>query len=80
MEAAKIAGELLEAKDVAKAWDAFLSRLKVNLDGYPDRVAEALEDGMTLAERIEVLRKEMNAVRQDVVAEAQRAAEVEEAS
>ena len=77
MEAAEMAGELLRAKDVRKIWDAFLSRLNSAMDGYPDRAAEQLVDGMILAERVAALRKEMNIMRRDVVAEQQRSAELE---
>lgn len=80
MEAAEMAGELVRVKEVRKVWNDFLSRLNSSLDGYPDRVAEGLADGMILAERVAVLRKEMNLTRRDVVAELQRGIEVDPAS
>lgn len=79
MEARKMAGELMDAKAANLAWTAFLSRLKVNLDGYPDRAAQLLQDGLPLAEKIDVLRREMNALRRDLVAEIQREAQEAEA-
>ena len=80
MDAAEQAGELMRVKDVRKVWLAFLSRLNSAMDGYPDRAADQLADGMILAERVAVLRKEMNIMRRDVVAEAQRNTEMEPAS
>jgi len=80
MEAAEMAGKLIWAKDVRKIWNDFLSRLNAAMDGYPDRAAEGLADGMILAERVAVLRKEMNIMRRDVVAELQRGTEVDAAS
>ena len=80
MEAAQMAGELLDAGKVEAAWNAFLSRLKTALDGYPDRAAQALEGlHLSLAERKAVLTRELSAVRRDIVAETQKSAE-EEAS
>lgn len=75
MEAAKEAGRLLDADETARAWGDFLSRLKVNLDGLPDRAAPLVEDGMNLAEKIAAIRRETNSVRRDIVAEAERNAE-----
>lgn len=75
MEAAEKAGELVDAKEVCRAWEPFLSRLNVNLDGVPDKAAEGIEDGMNLAEKAAVIRRELNTVRRDLVAEASRAAE-----
>jgi len=80
MEAAEMAGKLVWAKDVRKHLNEFLSRLNASMDGYPDRAAEGLADGMILAERVAVLRKEMNILRRDVVAELQRTAEQEAGS
>lgn len=80
MEAAEMAGKLVWAKDVQKHLNEFLSRLNASMDGYPDRAAEGLADGMILAERVAVLRKEMNILRRDIVAELQRNAEHEAAS
>ena len=80
MEAAEMAGELLRAQDVRATWNAFLSRLNSAMEGYPDRAAEQLADGMILAERVAILRKEMNIMRRDVVAEVQRNTEMEPAS
>ena len=79
MEAAKEAGQLLDANEVQQAWEAFLSRLKVNLDGLPDRAAPLIEDGMNLAEKIAAIRRELNSVRRDLVAETERAAQHPEA-
>jgi phage terminase Nu1 subunit (DNA packaging protein) len=80
MEAAEMAGDLVRVKDVRKAWNDFLSRLNSSLDGYPDRTADQLADGMILAERVAVLRKEMNILRRDIVAELQRNTEVDATS
>lgn len=80
MEAAEMAGELLRKKDVQATWVAFLSRLNSAMDGYPDRAADQLADGMGLAERVAVLRKEMNLLRRDIVAEAQRSGEEDPAA
>jgi phage terminase Nu1 subunit (DNA packaging protein) len=71
MEEAKMAGNLLEASEVTAAWNGFLGRLKANLDGLPDRAADLLEDGMNLAERAAVIRRELNTIRRDLVAEVQ---------
>ena len=79
MEAAERAGQLVDAKEACRAWEAFLSRLKVSLDGVPDKAAEGLEDGMNLAERAAIVRRELNSVRRDLVAEASRTAEHQEA-
>jgi phage terminase Nu1 subunit (DNA packaging protein) len=80
MKAAEMAGDLVRVKEVQKVWNDFLSRLNSSLDGYPDRTADQLADGMILAERVAVLRKEMNILRRDIVAEIQRGTEVEAAS
>lgn len=80
MKAAEMAGELVRVQEVKKVWNDFLSRLNSSLDGYPDRAAEGLADGMILAERVDVLRKEMNIVRRDIVAEIQRGSEREPAA
>ena len=79
MEAAKEAGQLLDAIEVQQAWEGFLSRLKVNLDGLPDRAAPLIEDGMNLAEKVAAIRRELNSVRRDLVAETERNAEHAEA-
>ena len=79
MEAAKEAGHLLDANEVQQVWEAFLARLKVNLDGLPDRAAPLIEDGMNLAEKIAAIRRELNSVRRDLVAETKRAAQHPEA-
>lgn len=80
MEAAEKAGQLLDAVEVRHAWGGFLSRLKVNLDGLPDRAAPMVEDGMNLAEKVAAIRRELNSVRRDLVAETERSVEVEAAS
>ena len=69
MEAAKEAGQLLDAADVKRTWSDFLGRLKVNLDGLPDRAAPLIEDGMNLAEKAAAVRRELNSIRRDLVAE-----------
>jgi|GEM_PF-3819592 len=79
MEAAKEAGQLLDAQEVQQAWGGFLSRLKVNLDGLPDRAAPLIEDGMNLAEKVAAIRRELNSVRRDLVAETERTAQHPEA-
>jgi phage terminase Nu1 subunit (DNA packaging protein) len=79
MEAAKMAGQLLDAEEVQQAWGDFLSRLKVNLDGLPDRAAPLIEDGMNLAEKVAAIRRELNSVRRDLVAETERSAQHPEA-
>lgn len=70
MEAAEQAKELLRASEVRQAWTSFLGRIKVNLDGLPDRAAQGLEDGMNLAERAAVIRRELNSIRHDLAVEA----------
>lgn len=71
------AGKLMDTAQAQASWGNFLSGLQSNLMGFPDRVAPDLDDGMTLAERREVLRRAMIASLQGVVAEAERnAAEV----
>lgn len=80
MAAAEKAGQLLDANEVKVAWTGFLARVTSNLDGFPDRAAEKLEDGMNLAEKAAVIRRELAGVRRDLVAEAgTKASEVEEA-
>lgn len=69
------AGKLMETGAALQAWGGFLRGLQSNLMGFPDRVAPDLDDGMTLAERREVLRRAMITSLQGLVAEAQRAAE-----
>ena len=71
MEAAQMAGNLLDASEVKAAWNGFLGRLRTNLDGLPDRAADLLEDGMIVAERAAVIRRELNTIRRDLVAEIQ---------
>jgi phage terminase Nu1 subunit (DNA packaging protein) len=75
MEAAKMAGDLLDAQDVGREWGGFLSRLKVNLDGLPNRAAQGIEQGMILAEIEAVIRRELNSIRRDLVAAAEAAAD-----
>lgn len=75
MERDSQAGKLMDAVAARLAWGNFLRGLQSNLMGFPDRVAPDLDDGMTLAERREVLRRAMIASLQGVVAEAQKAAE-----
>ncbi len=75
MAAAQKAGELVDAQEVRRAWSGFLARLKVALDGLPERSAEKIEDGMNLAEKATAIRRELNAVRRDVVSETERAAQ-----
>lgn len=71
------AGKLMDTAQAQASWGNFLSGLQSNLMGFPDRVAPDLDDGMTLAERREVLRRAMIASLQGVVTEAERnAAEV----
>ena len=77
MEDAQMAGNLIEVKDARAWWNGFLGRLKSNLDGLPDRAAQGIEDGMNLAERAAVIRRELNSIRRDLVAEAQAEAEAE---
>jgi len=69
------AGKLMETEAALQAWGGFLRGLQSNLMGFPDRVAPDLDDGMTLAERREVLRRAMITSLQGLVTEAQRAAE-----
>lgn len=68
------AGKLMETGAALQAWGGFLRGLQSNLMGFPDRVAPDLDDGMTLAERREVLRRAMVTSLQGLVAEAQKAA------
>lgn len=75
MEALEMAGSLLDRAKAVQGWSALLGRLKDNLLGYPGRVADRLEPGMVLAEREDVLRKEIHAVLRDVVAAIERDAE-----
>lgn len=75
MERDREAGKLMRTDEALRAWGGFLRGLQSNLMGYPDRVAPDIGDGMTLAERREVLRRAMIASLQGAVAEAQKAAE-----
>lgn len=60
---------LLDAQEVVRVWIAFLGRLKDNLLGLADRAAPEIEQTMTLAERIAIIRRHVNGSLRDVVAE-----------
>lgn len=68
----QVAGSLVDRAGAVRAWGAYLGRLKQNLLGYGGRVAPRLVDGQTLAERQDVLDREMRASLRELVAEAQR--------
>lgn len=59
MEAAEMAGKLLDREKTVSAWIAVLGRMKDNLMGLPERVAPKIEPEMVLAERQAMLRSEM---------------------
>jgi len=78
MEAREMAGNLLDRKAAIQGWSSLLGRLKDNLMGYPGRVADRISPEMELAEREDVLKKEIHAVLRDVVALIEKDAEVVE--
>lgn len=65
------AERLLEASEVRRVWFPFLGRLRDNLQGFADRCAPDLEGGLTLAEKVAVIKRHMNASLKDVVGELQ---------
>lgn len=69
MDAQQQAGELLLRVDVERTWSAFLGRLRDSLLGVPDRVAPLITPDLVLAERLDVLRKEIHQVMRDIAAE-----------
>ena len=71
MAAAKMAGSLVDAGAAQAAWEDFLSRLKANLRGFPDRVLPRLEEGGTPMERLTICRREMDAVLRSIITEQQ---------
>ena len=73
MAAEKMRGTLLDAGDVRRTWERYLADLGANLGGLADRVAPLLEDGQTMAERIQIIRGAVNQVRREMVARAQEA-------
>lgn len=68
MEAAKMAGGLVDAKEAQREMEEALARLKSNLMGFPDRIVPQFEEGGTLAEKLAICRKEMHATLRDIVA------------
>lgn len=68
MKAAKMAGSQLDAEDTKNTWAGFLSRLRTNIFGLPDRQVSRLDPGMTKAEMLQVLREEVAKTARDIVA------------
>jgi phage terminase Nu1 subunit (DNA packaging protein) len=68
MEAAKMAGTLLDADEAQQEWEDALSRLKGNLLSFPDRIVPRLEEAGTLAEKLATCRKEMHSTLREIVA------------
>lgn len=60
---------VLDVSEVQAEWTAFLGRLRDNLLGLADRCAPDIDPEMTLAERIDVMRRHVRASLRDVVAE-----------
>ena len=68
----QVAGSLIDRAGAVRVWSTYLGRLQQNLLGYGGRVAPRLADGQTLAERQELLDREMHASLRELVAEAKR--------
>lgn len=77
IDAARKAGSVIDRAGAVRAWGAYLGRLQQNLLGYAGRVAPRLADGQTLAERQDLLDREMHASLRELVAEAKRLEEDE---
>jgi len=69
------AGKLLDRAEAVAAWTSLLSRMKQNLLGLGGRLAPRLVDGLTLAERQDLLDREIKASLRELAEEAQRQAE-----
>jgi phage terminase Nu1 subunit (DNA packaging protein) len=69
MEAAEKARSLVDAALAQRVWEDFLSRLKATLRSFPDRIVPLLEEGGTLAERLTIIRREVDQVLRDIVAQ-----------
>ena len=71
MTAQKMGRSLVDAGEAQAAWEDFLSRLKANLRGFPDRVIPMLEEGGSATERLAICRKAMDATLRSVVTQQQ---------
>ena len=71
MAAQKMGATLVDARSVQAVWEDFLSRLKANLRGFPDRVIPMLEEGGSATERLAICRKAMDATLRSVVTQLQ---------
>lgn len=74
MNAAKMRGNLIDAEEAQKVWEAFLASFKTTAQGFHQRVAPMLEDGMILAERQAVLQEQINGLLRTLVAVAEEGA------
>ena len=68
MEAQTMALTLVNAAEVQATWEDFLSRLRTNLLGFPDRLIPLLEEAQTSRERLAIGKREMNTTLRDIVA------------
>lgn len=75
LEVARRSGQLLDRAEAVATWSSLLSRLKQNLLGLGGRLAPRLVDGLTLAERQDLLDREVKASLRELAEEAQRQAE-----
>ena len=57
MEAAKLAGTLLEVSDVQKVWDGHISNCRARLLQIPSKAAVRIDEGMTIGEREGIVRE-----------------------
>jgi hypothetical protein len=80
MNAAKMAGDLLDRAETVAAWSSALSRLSENLDGLGGRLAPRLAADLTTAERQDLIDREVRAALRELVDEAERQADEEVAS
>lgn len=71
MAAAEQAGGLLDRGEALAAWSSALGRLRSNLLGLPGRVAPRLADGLTQAERQDLIDREIRASLRELADEAQ---------
>lgn len=63
------AGTLMVASEAIAAWEDSLSRLRVNLRGFPDRVVPRMAEGANDIEKLAICRQEMDKTLRSIVAE-----------
>ena len=70
MEAAKMAGELMDKAEAVSTWSSALGRLRSNLLGLGGRLAPRLVDGLVEAERKDLVDREVRASLRELAEEA----------